>query len=112
MTKHALSVKDILAVMYNEGLFAAVKESLDDMNWWEWSKAVAQISATVALWVVPGAGQAAFLVQISLALMDAWDIVAGLREMKNYWGQNHGGGGKKWRRRKSGQKGSKNPVSY
>ncbi|CAK9002002.1 unnamed protein product [Durusdinium trenchii] len=131
MTKNAMSVKDILAVLYNEGILSdLVKESLKDMNWWQWSKTVAQISMTVALWFVPGAGQAGFVLQVSLALMDAWDVIEGLRDVKNYCGQdnggggetgnpggntggggetgnpgvNTGGGGKKWRRRGPGQK--------
>lgn len=40
----------------------------------------------MALWFIPGAGQAAFLLQASLALFDAMDVIEGLKDMKKTCG--------------------------
>ena len=95
-TKVALDVRDILKVLYDEGIFsAALKESLKDKSWWEWSKMIAQINATVALWFIPGAGQAAFLLQAGLALIDAMDVIDGLKDMKKHCVSSKGKDGQK-----------------
>ena len=49
----------------------------------------------MALWFIPGAGQAAFLLQASLALFDAMDVIEGLKRYEeNLW--RPGGKAQKW----------------
>ena len=81
----ASGLQDILKVCYDESIFSAtMKNYFNNLSWWRRATMVAQVGLKAAVWFVPGAGQAALLLQISLALKDAWDIYSGVRDVKEH----------------------------
>ena len=98
--KIAMDLKDVVMFLYNKGIFKeALGAALHDMNWWKWATTVAQVGAQVALWFVPGAGQAAFLLQITVAVSHALGLVQGIRELqgacsKSYFSRKEGNASK------------------